>query len=197
MLGSRPMRPQAEWLRPPVPIVGEIVSLPNGELMVDVPGFGIWPLDPFEQIVWWRESFRTFETKADWSAEDLGPDVVTSCHYCGELVGDEQARAQVPTIPVVHQEFTCPCEPAEAAMCPAAGSCFTLRIPRQLRPLHWDHKTPKARGGSNDPVNLVAACSRCNQQKGTRPYLDFLLDRPDQRDPEYLAALREIRMPNA
>ncbi len=31
--------------------------------------------------------------------------------------------------------------------------------------LEWDHVAPLARGGSNHPENLVAACSRCNSSK--------------------------------
>ena len=31
-----------------------------------------------------------------------------------------------------------------------------------------DHVLPKAKGGSDDPGNLVAACARCNSRKGAR-----------------------------
>jgi 5-methylcytosine-specific restriction endonuclease McrA len=31
-----------------------------------------------------------------------------------------------------------------------------------------DHKTSKLRGGTDDPANLVTACHRCNQAKGSR-----------------------------
>lgn len=37
-----------------------------------------------------------------------------------------------------------------------------------------DHKKPKARGGTNDPDNLVLACNACNNAKGDRPYDDFV-----------------------
>ena len=31
-----------------------------------------------------------------------------------------------------------------------------------------DHVIPVERGGSHDPANLVAACSRCNESKGAK-----------------------------
>jgi hypothetical protein len=41
------------------------------------------------------------------------------------------------------------------------------------RPWHVDHKTPLARGGSNDDKNLVLACKRCNLTKYVQPYEQF------------------------
>lgn len=38
---------------------------------------------------------------------------------------------------------------------------------------HVDHKMPKALGGSNDPVNLVAACARCNRAKKDKTDVEF------------------------
>jgi hypothetical protein len=34
--------------------------------------------------------------------------------------------------------------------------------------LHVDHKTPKAKGGTNDPDNLWVLCKDCNLGKGTK-----------------------------
>jgi 5-methylcytosine-specific restriction endonuclease McrA len=31
----------------------------------------------------------------------------------------------------------------------------------------WDHIIPKAKGGASDYSNLVAACLKCNKEKGT------------------------------
>lgn len=48
--------------------------------------------------------------------------------------------------------------------------------------LHVDHVVPVSKGGTNDPANLVAACSSCNGGKSNIP-----LDRHDlgtQSDPE-------------
>lgn len=36
------------------------------------------------------------------------------------------------------------------------------------RPLHVDHITARANGGSNDETNLQALCDRCNLRKGAR-----------------------------
>lgn len=37
-----------------------------------------------------------------------------------------------------------------------------------------DHKTPLARGGSQDDDNLVCACRKCNGVKGNMPYEAYL-----------------------
>jgi 5-methylcytosine-specific restriction endonuclease McrA len=31
--------------------------------------------------------------------------------------------------------------------------------------IHVDHVTPRVKGGTDDPSNLVAACGRCNREK--------------------------------
>ena len=48
---------------------------------------------------------------------------------------------------------------------------FTCRYCGQSAPdvvLHADHIKPVAKGGTNDPSNLVAACSACNGGKSDR-----------------------------
>lgn len=37
----------------------------------------------------------------------------------------------------------------------------------------YDHKTPHARGGTDDPSNLVTCCMKCNLEKGTSDYSIF------------------------
>lgn len=37
-----------------------------------------------------------------------------------------------------------------------------------------DHKVPTAKGGTDDSSNLVRACARCNNEKHTRDYDDFV-----------------------
>lgn len=41
-----------------------------------------------------------------------------------------------------------------------------------------DHIEPVGGGGRNHWSNLTGACHNCNQRKGTRPLLSFLLARP-------------------
>lgn len=68
-------------------------------------------------------------------------------------------------------------------------------------PLHVDHVTPVSRGGSDDPDNLVTACSGCNLGKGAVELGDRLPSKivdEAQREQaeqirEYLAVHREIR----
>jgi len=47
-----------------------------------------------------------------------------------------------------------------------------------------DHKTPKARGGSNDLDNLVLSCEACQRRKKTQPYEDYMrrIEKPVRRD---------------
>ncbi|MBO0759496.1 MAG: RRXRR domain-containing protein, partial [Bradyrhizobiaceae bacterium] len=45
-------------------------------------------------------------------------------------------------------------------------------------PLNIDHVTSRARGGSNRVSNLVVACVRCNQAKGSRDLWEFLAHDP-------------------
>ncbi len=42
---------------------------------------------------------------------------------------------------------------------------------------HVEHSQPKALGGTDDPLNLVAACESCNLRKGPRSALEFLAAR--------------------
>lgn len=41
-----------------------------------------------------------------------------------------------------------------------------------------DHVVPRCRGGTNEPWNIVAACWRCNIDKGTKPAFGFRLGEP-------------------
>lgn len=42
---------------------------------------------------------------------------------------------------------------------------------------HVDHKTPIARGGTNDIENLHLTCPRCNMRKGTMTHDEFLVSK--------------------
>ena len=37
-----------------------------------------------------------------------------------------------------------------------------------------DHKTPKVAGGKNSRKNYVLACRNCNQDKGSRPWVNYI-----------------------
>lgn len=54
-----------------------------------------------------------------------------------------------------------------------------LTVPEQesnATPLAFiDHKTPKCKGGTNAPDNLVLSCRNCNSRKSTRDYYEYLL----------------------
>jgi len=50
------------------------------------------------------------------------------------------------------------------AYCGHRGTSATLEV---------DHKTPVARGGSDDPANLTTACWECNRAKGTMTAGEF------------------------
>jgi len=39
---------------------------------------------------------------------------------------------------------------------------------------HVEHQMPRALGGDDNPVNLVAACAGCNLEKGDRTALEFV-----------------------
>lgn len=47
-----------------------------------------------------------------------------------------------------------------------AGRCWWCG--KRLRKYHIDHRVPLAHGGTNDPANLVLACSNCNQRKRSK-----------------------------
>ena len=52
------------------------------------------------------------------------------------------------------------------------GQCFYCG--QGLSDYHVDHFVPVAKGGSNDPANLVIACRRCNQSKADKMPWDFI-----------------------
>ncbi|WP_374990953.1 HNH endonuclease [Hyphomicrobium sp. LHD-15] len=50
---------------------------------------------------------------------------------------------------------------------PGSGQPATTNVTRE-------HLTPKSQGGKQGGANLVAACSRCNNARGTQPWWEFL-----------------------
>ncbi len=56
-----------------------------------------------------------------------------------------------------------------------AGIChYCKRFVPNLRGWTIDHKTPKAKGGTERPDNKVGCCSCCNACKGTMNEAEFL-----------------------
>lgn len=45
-------------------------------------------------------------------------------------------------------------------------------------PWHVEHQLPRALGGDDRPLNLVASCVHCNLQKGDRTALEFIVEPP-------------------
>jgi len=58
------------------------------------------------------------------------------------------------------------------------GFCFycgeLLYSSLEDRQIHIDHKIPISRDGTNDILNIVLSCARCNLQKGTMTDEEFL-----------------------
>ena len=61
------------------------------------------------------------------------------------------------------------------AIAPAGGFCCYCNQP--FEDGHIDHTQPISRGGTNDYNNLVYICASCNQSKGSKTVLEFLLHR--------------------
>lgn len=61
------------------------------------------------------------------------------------------------------------------AIAPAGGFCCYCN--QQFENGHIDHTQPISRGGTNDYNNLVYICASCNNSKGSKTVLEFLLYR--------------------
>jgi HNH endonuclease len=65
----------------------------------------------------------------------------------------------------------------------SGGQCFYCRAPLELPgPWHIEHQQPRALGGGNDLLNLVAACQPCNVGKSDRTALQFVVGRTQQQN---------------
>jgi len=57
----------------------------------------------------------------------------------------------------------------------SAGKCHYCGVPLDLLgKWHIEHQQPRALGGGDDPLNLVAACAPCNLAKRDRTALEFV-----------------------
>ena len=44
----------------------------------------------------------------------------------------------------------------------------------ELQQLTIDHVRPKCKGGRDETANVVPSCQRCNQEKGSKDWLDWM-----------------------
>ena len=57
----------------------------------------------------------------------------------------------------------------------SGGCCHYCGTPLRIDGAwHVEHQLPRALGGTDEPLNLVAACAGCNLQKGTRTALEWV-----------------------
>ena len=56
----------------------------------------------------------------------------------------------------------------------SGGVCFYCRCQLSIHAFQVEHQKPKAIGGTDDPLNLVAACVTCNLAKSDRTAIEFL-----------------------
>lgn len=59
----------------------------------------------------------------------------------------------------------------------SGGKCFYCQAPIKIDAFHVEHQLPRALGGSNADLNLVAACVPCNLSKSDSTALEFLTTR--------------------
>lgn len=52
--------------------------------------------------------------------------------------------------------------------------CYYCRTPLNQKNLTFDHRIPKILGGPDSIWNLVPACKRCNEEKGSLTDVEFL-----------------------
>lgn len=62
----------------------------------------------------------------------------------------------------------------EAALKAQGGRCKYCLKPMTLKEATRDHVVPRAKGGSNQKSNTVAACEPCNRAKGDQELSKFL-----------------------
>jgi len=60
------------------------------------------------------------------------------------------------------------------------------------RSLTLDHITPRCRGGTNDPTNLVTACRDCNDRKGDKLMSEFFRHMWDAHGLDLTASYRKV-----
>lgn len=72
------------------------------------------------------------------------------------------------------------------------GCCFYCSCSLVLTgKWHVEHQMPRALGGTDRQLNLVAACVKCNLAKGDRTALEFVATQGSERRQQERPALRE------
>ena len=56
----------------------------------------------------------------------------------------------------------------------SGGRCFYCQDPISINAYHVEHQFPRALGGDDTPLNLVASCAPCNLAKGSMTALEFI-----------------------
>lgn len=57
----------------------------------------------------------------------------------------------------------------------SGGRCFYCQAPISINAYHVEHQFPRALGGDDTPLNLVAACAPCNLAKRDKTALEFIV----------------------
>lgn len=80
--------------------------------------------------------------------------------------------------------------------CYYCGVALVKNHPKERR-MTWDHKIPKAKGGTNAQANLVMACFQCNQEKGVLTETEFkaVLAMRRGKNPRAVAAFEKLFNP--
>lgn len=91
------------------------------------------------------------------------------CHYCGHPLSRFYNRCVAIEY---HADYWY--TPEAGDQCPGYYPTFESFLPDGCKPIHIDHKLPRAKGGSGRLDNLVLSCADCNQAKSHRfSYEDF------------------------
>jgi len=56
-------------------------------------------------------------------------------------------------------------------------TCIYCGKTYDLSQLSIDHVHPRSRGGEDIATNVVCACTRCNQEKGSTPVISWMRDK--------------------
>jgi len=97
---------------------------------------------------------------------EVDGELVLACPRMREALEAEEARYTpvTPPGPPVSPSVRATVFERDNWQCQYCGSSENLTI---------DHRTPRSRGGGNEPKNLTCACKRCNSSKGPQTEDEF------------------------